>query len=454
MSILIHGCIFFIASFVLAKYCWSRPYGTVGLPICYATLLFMIHFGAFIYLLPWYDPQADASIGSMGFNINEVSTGYAMTTIGMVAFTFGVILSESIFTVKHKPSNLNIKSTLTYGRQLVAIGAIFFFVIFPISSRLPSGAAIANAGMNLSVIGLCLLAFTSLGQFTAQRIRVILATLSIPSITILLLGFVGYGVSALINIASFTLCFVRGKWWHVPVAGCIFYLMLCLYVSYISGREEIRGVVWRGASYVERFQIITEKALEAQLFDPLNNKHLAMIDGRLNQNTLVGRSVYYMRATNKDHAMGQSLYVAAVAWIPRIVWPNKPSFGGSGKLVSEYTGMIFDESTSVGVGLVLELYLNFGVTGVVLGFMGFGLCIRYLDRLAASSLQNNDLLGYTKYHLIGMSCMHPGGVLAEVVGSSAAAFCLMYMLHGFLKRQRIFSPAAILERRPRKGAPH
>ncbi len=46
--------------------------------------------------------------------------------------------------------------------------------------------------------------------------------------------------------------------------------------------------------------------------------------------------------------------------IPRALWPNKPVVGGSGDLVSTYTGIRFADGTSVGIGQVLESFVNFG----------------------------------------------------------------------------------------------
>ena len=60
--------------------------------------------------------------------------------------------------------------------------------------------------------------------------------------------------------------------------------------------------------------------------------------------------------------------------VPRALWPDKPAVGGGGSLVTEYTGIPFEEGTSVGAGQVLEFYVNFGIPGVLAGFAGLGFC--------------------------------------------------------------------------------
>ena len=74
------------------------------------------------------------------------------------------------------------------------------------------------------------------------------------------------------------------------------------------------------------------------------------------------------------------------ALIPRAVWPDKPDVAGSGDIVSEFTGIRFAEGTSVGVGQVMEFYVNFGIPGVLIGFFGLGYLLMWLDQGIMRSL--------------------------------------------------------------------
>jgi hypothetical protein len=125
--------------------------------------------------------------------------------------------------------------------------------------------------------------------------------------------------------------------------------------------------------------------------------------------------------------------------IPRILWPNKPSFGGSGnssgKIVTLYTGQNFGAGTSVGVGQVLEFYLNFGSIGVFIGFMVFGVIIRIVDVTAAYKLLYGNWLGFASWFLPGLSMLQPGGALTEVTASTAASVVLMFIIRRFLSRR-------------------
>ena len=61
-----------------------------------------------------------------------------------------------------------------------------------------------------------------------------------------------------------------------------------------------------------------------------------------------------------DPLYGDSLREGLIALVPRIVWPDKPVFGGSPKIVSEMTGLQLNQDTSFGIGQVMEFYIKIG----------------------------------------------------------------------------------------------
>lgn len=77
---------------------------------------------------------------------------------------------------------------------------------------------------------------------------------------------------------------------------------------------------------------------------------------------------------------GESYQTLAASFIPRILWPEKPS-----KVLGQEFGHRYrilapgDHSTSINLPLLVEFYANFGAPGVVLGMMLLGLLYRLLD---------------------------------------------------------------------------
>jgi mannose/fructose/N-acetylgalactosamine-specific phosphotransferase system component IIC len=115
--------------------------------------------------------------------------------------------------------------------------------------------------------------------------------------------------------------------------------------------------------------------------------------------------------------------------VPRALWPNKPVVGGSGDIVSQYTGIRFAYGTSVGVGQVLELHVNFGTAGVVLGFIVIGLLVTLVDRRASRYLAEGNISAFGLWYMPGLSLLQVGGSIAEVTATAAASAVLMVVVN-------------------------
>lgn len=433
----------------IVAWCRRSPQGGVGLPIVYIAIFSMIHSGALIYLLPWYDPSSSDYLVQSGVNATTVAAGFAISTLGIASFFVGLVAVDNLLPMRAMPRVTQIRDPKQLARRLIILGAGFFFVVAPIAKYIPSGSSIASVGYSLAVIGIVLGAVFQIRQSTSRAAGIILAALTLPLITIVSIGFVGYGIAALLTVVGTVIKFIRWRWWFVPALALWLWAGLSFYVNYMPARQEMRDRVWGGAPFEERFEFLIQKAQEAEFFDPFENRHLHLIDNRLNQNALVGRSMYYIEESQMGFAYGESLKSATIAWIPRLIWPDKPTYAGSGTFVSQYTGLTFGKGTSVGLGCILEFYLNFGLTGVVCGCALIAGCLRFVDRLAFAHLRTGSYLQYVRLHLVGIAMLQPGGMIAEIVGSCAAATVLgITMSQLFGNRQRIDRQIAQAKHRP------
>jgi hypothetical protein len=166
-------------------------------------------------------------------------------------------------------------------------------------------------------------------------------------------------------------------------------------------------------------------------FDPLVDRHLFSIDHRLNQNIFVGAAVQNL-SDYGDYAYGKTIGEALLALVPRAVWPDKAIVAGSGDLVSQYTGFRFSEGTSVGIGQVMECYINFGAIGVVSGFLLLGTLVTILDRMAAQRLVSGDWQGFVLWYLVGLSCLQVGGSFVELVGCAGASVVIVLLMNRYV----------------------
>ena len=118
-------------------------------------------------------------------------------------------------------------------------------------------------------------------------------------------------------------------------------LGLTIFVNYYAHREAIRAAVWGGATMEERINVVRDAFAQFELFDPTNEKHLIALDERLNQNFFVGLAARQIENGQVDYLYGRSVWKALLSLLPRALWPDKPVFGGSVKIVSEMTGLGF-----------------------------------------------------------------------------------------------------------------
>ena len=199
------------------------------------------------------------------------------------------------------------------------------------------------------------------------------------------------------------------------------FLGLSFFVTYMGQRSGIREVVWQEQSgLLDRLDRASSLITKFELLDLASPTQAAALDGRLNQNALVGAAVIYHEDGGAPFAYGAT--IPPWALIPRAVWPNKPDIGGGGAVVSEYTGIQFAEGTSVGAGQVLEFYINFGVPGVLIGFLGLGYLLMRLDQGIMRSLAADDMRGLLLRAMPGLMLLQPGGNLLEILVGCVAAY--------------------------------
>jgi hypothetical protein len=413
----------------------TRKFPSVGLVYAYLVGLWLIHWpAALLYTLPWYWNE----------DVNLVRAGFTQSLYGVVAFTVGVVSvrvfwQSFVHTGRVRVARLLPRSSppplsVIHGPKLptiyVVIGLVSSLLLSPIIGRIPTVNALISVAGQLVVVGLCLACWQAwqAGNYTAFM-KWLLAAFALPFITIVIQGFLGFGVFALISVLAFISSFVRLRPRVVAIAVLLAYIGLSFYIGYMRDRNEIRLVVWGGQSLEQRIARVYETTTSIEWFNPWNLEHLRLIDIRLNQNVLVGASVFHLSAGYQEYARGATLQDAVIAVVPRIIWPDKPVRAGGNALVTAYTGIPFAAGTTVGIGQVMEFYINFGTVSVILGFFVFGILISVFDLKAARHLHHGNLRGFTFWFLPGLGFMAAGDSLVVVVASVAAGFVVASLVN-------------------------
>jgi hypothetical protein len=248
-----------------------------------------------------------------------------------------------------------------------------------------------------------------------------------PLSTLVTGGFLGFGTVWALAVVAFHFVITRRRIWFYLAGPPVIFLGLSLFVTYFQARVDIREVVWdQNTTLVERLDKVSTLYTNFQLLDLSNGRHLMALDDRLNQNWLVGIGV--MR--HREHGV-ELLYGATVplwALIPRAIWPDKPAIGGGQDWVTRFTGTGFAEGTSVGIGQVLEFYMNFGMPGVLVGFAVLAFILVRLDQKIMWALAMRNISHTVRYALPGLALLSPLSNLLEVLVASVAAMIVSKLL--------------------------
>jgi hypothetical protein len=411
------------ATFVVLRH-W-RSTTTAGLLMTYVLSFGTLHVMApALALLPWYDFPA----------VELTATGLRESVIAMIAFAAGAEIT-AFLKRRHEPSHAGewVTRHVLSGQMITIylLVALFMYgIVAPLAGRLPTVGAVASTGSTLLAVAVALKAWNArMTNRNGQALLWMASTIAFPLMTVIAQGFLGYGFAATLIVFSLVASFSRPGWKTVVATILLAYAGLSVYVTYMRDRGDIRSVVWGGATFEERWDQLYTTIRTTEWFDVKSQAHLDRVRGRLDQDFLVGAAAAYLEDGNVEFAYGSTIVAAAVAIVPRALWPDKPVVAGSGDIVTTYTGIRFADGTSVGVGQVLELYINFGTAGVIGGFLIIGLLVTYIDRTAATHLTDGHADRFLLWYLPGLSLLQIGGALSEVVATAGASFVLVQIVN-------------------------
>ncbi len=404
----------------------TRP--SSGLTLVYAAQLSILHLpGGMLLLVSWYEfyPRIWTFLG------------FQATSFGLAAFVFGALFARFALpkpTISIKQPNPNAAKRLGVLLIATGIGSTFLISQANFLFQIPSLSAVLSAIWLLGAPGLCVYMHAFILNGQKMPLHVYLIALGFPGLSIMLLGFLGFGITYVI----FVICFgVSQKYFPkliFALAPAIVYVGISFFVNYSAQRGEIRDAVWGEKALSVKTDAVAVIFTEFQWFDPGDFFHLKAIDDRLNQNWLVGAAIESLDVGRTEFLHGETLAFALVAWVPRAIWINKPVVAGSGGIATSLTGLTFDQDTSVGAGHILELYGNFGSFSLYIGMFLIGFVLRAIDIMASAYLTRNNFVMWIRWVIPGMALTNVGGQLSETVSGAAAFIILGYLLQFVITR--------------------
>ena len=387
---------------------------SLGLPVAYL-------FGLLLNHLPGALAQSLSNGLLPGFLYTNV--GMQITAVSSVSFLVGVYLASR----GRAPSLALAPADRAGFARFCLIGGWFFTYALSFLSSIPSIGAAVHEGGAIWMLGVLLGLRDAIKRGAVTAAWLWLGALAVfPIVMLVLGGFLSYGSAAAIVVLSALAISVRQTWRLTVGVAIVLVIGIGAFVTYYEGRDEIRHAVWGGASLSSRGSVLADVAGNYHLFDPGRFADLEALNQRLNQNYFVGLAAERIRLHQVDYLYGRSIEEGLIALVPRAMWPAKPVTAGSPKVIAEMTGLHLSESTSFGVGNVMEFYINFGYIGTIGGFIILGFLIGYLDRKAAGTEARGDLGATILYFLPCVAIIQPIGSMVELTAGAAAAFIAAY----------------------------
>jgi hypothetical protein len=185
-----------------------------------------------------------------------------------------------------------------------------------------------------------------------------------------------------------------------------------------------RAEVWEG----ER-----ATTTEAKFYSIVNTNSITEISffrpvvSRLNQGWLVSL-VMKKSIANNTFLYGKTIINAVIiAIVPRILWPNKPEAGGK-ENIKNYTDFQLNNSTSMNIGILGELFVNFGFYAPV-GLFLYGLFLRLTINRLQNNLSRENKLYYYLLPFVFLGFLGSGNDIAMQLTTFFKSFIFIFFLN-------------------------
>lgn len=206
-------------------------------------------------------------------------------------------------------------------------------------------------------------------------------------------------------------------------------VLLIFFVFFNSVKGEYRQLAWSGklesTSVIERARLFFELAIDNVMSSGhMDTRQMDSNISRLN-NVSTLSAVMDMTPSQIPYWYGETYKTLAYTLIPRFLWPGKPR-DTTGQDWAHRYGFLgpSDYVTSFNLPWLPEMYINFGIPGVILGMMILGLVFRYLrNKFRATPLGIEGLIGV----LLTVQLAVPESAFAITWGLALPYFITIYL---------------------------
>ena len=363
-----------------------------------------------------------------------------LVNAGLIFFYISFYFSKWIFKEKIHPIKLTDIYSLSRLRLLlwILIFARLIFVIFPFFKKIPSISLFVNPAGIFS-LGMLYLLYREdkIPRYQVYILFIIVLPVEISS------RFSSGSLAPIMYLGLFVTCIMLFDKKKVPITLTVFIIIFFVLLQPV--KSIYRSYIWNEGTENNRNYLDKSKLFFNLAGDFYSNKSdfkptifFSPALGRISHIHLLSLVV---ESTPEviPYWNGETYKPLYSKFIPRILWPNKPTevtgsrFGRRYKITSTE-----DFSTSVNLPWIVEMYANFGVFGVMIGMTIVGIILSILDNLF--NMSNPSPLNYVFGLTILLSLVFQESNFSLMIGSVFyLSICLFAYLHIGLKLKRTIS---------------
>jgi hypothetical protein len=301
-----------------------------------------------------------------------VLLGVCSLWLGMKSGVARLVVPRSQLSLELTPSKLN------YVRGILIVGSLLSLSDMPVHLAGEGGRQLIGIMVTVIPILAFAILFRNLirGQSNLWDKILVLGFLMVRLVAGLASGWLAVSASILVICGATYLMELR----RVPRAAVILVLLFTLFFQF--GKEDFRKTYWQSGEpaaeqeqggRLERVSFWVQSSLSKwteSLSDPTGNAFRRAISPSVSRFSLLNQSANVIELTPAvvPYQYGWLYSYMAITWIPRFIWPDKPSMSEANQYYQVAYGLSTEEDlsrVSISVGLLTEGFINFGWAGVV-----------------------------------------------------------------------------------------
>jgi len=357
---------------------WRRG-GKTALPV-FAMLAFMYWL---YYAVPLFlEDHVFATIYEpVGHELtpDSITLALLMSLFGVCALWLGMKSGIARLIVPRKRLSLELtNSKLRYVRVILVLGSLLSLSDTPV--QIAGEGSRQLVSIMISVVPI--LAFAILfrnfirGQSSRADKLLVAGFLFVRLVGGLSTGWLGVSASILVICGSIYLMEMR----RIPRWALVFVVLFTLFFQ--VGKDDFRKEYWQSSGQgsqfdqggkVERVTFWVQNSFDKwneALSDSSGESFRRALNPSVSRISLLNQSANVIEQTPSvvPYQYGWLYSYMAITWIPRVVWPNKPSMSEANQYYQVAYGLTTEDDinkVAISVGLLTEGFINFGWAGVV-----------------------------------------------------------------------------------------